>query len=151
MKTLKLILAFLFAASLITTTASAATCGYSTHAGNVSSDVLKLGEAHSLILTSSNNILIFDDHENPQHLAKGECKGMGILKDGGENWSGACLYKDTDGDQWAVTWEHAGKPGEAAKGVYKSSPSDNTGKYAGNTTSGTYTMMPGIGSRWCAD
>jgi hypothetical protein len=145
----KLIFVWIYAVSATMTGAAfAATCGYDIHVS--STDVMELGKDHRLILYNSKATLVMDDHNDPRHLAKGECKGMVTIEGGKTYASGACWWKDADGDQVTSIWEAVLNPGESPKRTWKWSAS-NTGKYAGKTRSGTYTPLPGGGSRWCDD
>ena len=51
---------------------------------------------------------------------------------------GACLYTDSDGDQFFVTYQGKGDLGQGAKGNYEYV--GGTGKYAGLKGSGEYTI-----------
>src|SRR4249919_3346355 len=98
--------------------------------------------------------MIMDDPKDPRHRAFGECRGQGVVTNGVQVWTGACIWRTPEGDAIVAMW--AAKPGdtgtenrEAMKGtaVLKGS-----GKFAAlNNKVVKWTGLANGGSYFCND
>ena len=136
---------------LTSISAIAATCGHDVH-GAPPMEVTELGGGNSILHYFSPATLVMDDTSHPAHRAFGECRGQGVTINGVSNWSGSCIWKNTDGDAMIAHW--TSKPGDTGTeegGLHGTATWVGTGqlsKYSGNVS---WTGLANGGSYLCVD
>lgn len=141
----------ILAVMLFSSPVLAATCGHDVH-GAPTIEVTELDGNNSILHYFSPATLVMDDTSHPAHRAFGECRGQGVTIDGVSNWSGSCIWKNTDGDAMIAHW--TSKPGDTGTeegGLHGTATWVGTGqlsKYSGNVS---WTGLANGGSYLCVD
>lgn len=99
-------------------------------------EVLELGEGHSVALWRGHGVAYSDNPKSPLHLATIDCAGsFEFMADGTAKDSGHCTYTTRDGDKlFDKWWQSPGMETSRYEWI------GGTGKWAGATGGGTYTV-----------
>jgi hypothetical protein len=129
-----------------------AVCGHDVN-GRPDFFVTDLGNGDQIMHYFSPATLIADDPSDARHRIFGECRGMGIVRDGVQTWQGGCYWEDADGDRLIGHW--ASNPGDTGTedrdALHGTVQFMGTGKFAETNATGRWTGLANGGSYWCED